>query len=339
MVVIAGRLGLLTAYTFKNRTGVANHRYFFDWLGPDLPGGPSGVPALKQRLARRGVNSRGWRLYLEYGDDLLAPLAPRWFKEEFPHNSVMHAADYLKLLQACEMDVPPPLALAESLRDWEMPDQLLTSVPPLFFRAAWKATARAEYAGDDLEDFVDREVVPLAHWFFQSGAWRSLDANQLKAGWDSLLRQREAWLAQQRRQGARDWEIPVKRVEWDAFQFVGLLTERELEDEGSAMQHCVGDYGTHCRDASLCIYSVRYRRTGKRAATISVRMLRDGRWEVDQLKGFRNSDVEERVWRAVPALLTSLEQASLMSPGEWIARFRSQSVPSPVDEDEWDCIL
>ena len=315
------------------------HRCFFDWMGPSLPQGADGMPLLKQRLARRGVNSRGWRLYLEYGDGLFAPLAVRWFKEEFTHNSVMHAVDYLKLLQACEMDVLPPRALAESLRDWEIPNQLLPSIPPLFLRAAWKAVVRAEYADDDLEDFVAREVVPLAHWFFQSGAWQSLDANQLKAGWDSLLRRREEWLAEQRRLGARDWEIPVKHVEWDAFQFVGLLTEQELQDEGSAMQHCVGDYGSRCRDGAVCIYSVRYRRTGKRAATISVRMLRNGRWEVDQLKGFRNADVEDRVWRAVPALLTSLEQASLRSPAEWIDRFRNQSSAQRVDEDECDFIF
>lgn len=294
---------------------------FRQWMGPSLPEGEGGLSTLKQRLAARGVNARGWRLYLDYGDALLEPLDEIWFSPVHPHTNVLNAVDYLKLLQACEMDVPPPLALARSLWQWDIPDLRLSLVPPLFFRAAWKATAAAEYLGEGDEAYVDGRILPVARWFFRSGFFENADPNLLKAGWSSLERRRAEWLATQRRLGLRDWDLPVRWLEWDAYRFVGLATEADLEEEGAAMSHCVGGYGDNCRETTIRVYSVRSRRSGNRVATLSVAMGRDGTWGVDQLNGPRNADVEAMVWRAVPALLSTLEQSCRAGTAEWLARF------------------
>jgi len=308
-----------------------NHALLPSWLGTSQPDQTALAP-IKQALAERGVNARAWRLYLDYGDALFTPLDEVWIDPASPDASVTNAVSYLKLLQACEMDVPPPLALAKSLPVWEIPDMDLSRVPPLLLRAAWKATAAAEYTGDDLTQFVDRKIVPVARWFFHSGACQTTDGNLLKAGWDSLAKRREAWVVEQRRLDQREWAMPVRWLEWDAYRFVGLTSKAALAEEGEAMYHCVGDYGDDCRTRPLRIYSVRYRASGRRVATLSVAMDRAGAWDIDQLKGVRNGEVEARVWHAVAALLDTLRQTCRTHPVEWLARMCEKASDYVLDD-------
>ncbi|MBV5332888.1 PcfJ domain-containing protein, partial [bacterium] len=227
---------------------------------------PVELGAIKTLLARYGINSRGWRLYLDYGDALFSPLSRPWIHPDQPFSSGPNAIAYLRILQACEMDVLPPPTLVASLARWELPDERLDRLPPLFFRAAWKAVVANSYPSYPSckqcspEDFVEKEVLPVALLLRQ----------QLWA------QEQEALAPPQKLPLGDEWNPYVRRVEWGAYRFEALTNAEQLLAEGAAMQHCVGSFADYCRSGLKRIYSVRERKSGQRVATFSLEYADDG---------------------------------------------------------------
>ncbi len=264
----------------------------------------SDLGALKSALSQRGVNSRGWRLYLDQGDAMFNPLRKAWFDGQPRSRQASAAIAWLRVVQACEMDVLPPVELVASVSEWGLPGDQLDAIPPLFLRAAWRVTIQAAYAGVDVAAFVQTEVVPLARWFFQSGAAKSAGPERLKAGWESLKRlRRESVTTESRKLSVDDWPAVVKKFESGPFSMHELCTERELQEEGDVMQHCVGSFGDTCKHEPLRIFSIRMKKGGRRVATLAIRETRRGHWDVDQLKGPRNTDPGSGLWEDIDALL------------------------------------
>jgi hypothetical protein len=313
----------------------ARHEQLAAWF--DIPTDEDGanIGSLKKALVARGVNARGWRLYLDYGDAMFEALGRPWVDADAPFSSGPNAAVFLRLLGACEMDVLPPPALVRSLRDWRIPGERLAEVPPLFLRAAWKACVAADYAGDgsatQLKRFIDEEVTPLAQWFFATQQHRKPEANQLKAGWPTLERLHQEWRLQQivqreaRSPAPAQWPVFVSAVEWEGLRFVSLASDAALLVEGDAMNHCIGGYGDRCRGGMLRAYSVREGKSGIRVATLTVEEMAPGRWKIDAIKGNYNAPVTNRVEEAAAAVMRSLEDAHAMFPSTRAQMFRARS--------------
>lgn len=266
--------------------------------------GSDDLGALKSMLTRHGVNARGWRLYLDHGDVLFAPLVPFWFDRHGKGREAAVATCWLRLLQSCEMDVLPPPELVRSIAEWKVPGNQLDTVSPLFLRAAWKSCAAAQYEDDGMDDFIEEQLIPLAQWFFGSGAYKSIDSGRIKAGWESLKRLRyESVAVEARKLGTDEWPPIVRKFESGPYRMLALSSESQLREEGEQMRHCVGTYGDLCRYSSLRIFSVRYKKTGARAATLSIKETEPGSWVFDQLQGPANADVDPSLWREADALL------------------------------------
>lgn len=290
------------------------------WLGVSTPSdtAQTDLRLLKAALADQGVNSRGWRLYVDHGDAMFLPLFA-CLRAGVNRRRILanRAVAWLRVLQACEMDVLPPPELVSSIADWAVPGGDLLQIPPLFLRAAWKAVIAAQYQTEDMdvEDFVNQSVVPLAQWFFRSGAYKNTGPDRLKAGWESLKRlRRENLAAQVGDSSAADWPPIVQRYASGPFVLVGLNRDADLEEEGATMEHCVGSYGDRCRYEPLRIYSVRRQRCATRVATLSVREAQPGQWVVDQLKGLANAKVGDLLWPEIDVLLQLLNTESLKNP-------------------------
>ena len=276
---------------------------------------PVDLGALKQALIKRQLNSRGWRLYLDYGDALFECLGRPWVDPDWMFSSAGNAATFLCLLQACEMDVLPPPELVRSMAEWNIPQNRLSLVPPAFFRTAWKACVAATYAGQSLELFIADELQPLARWFFSSGQYHALDAGQLKAGWSALQRRYRESMPPPRHATQAEWPIPVWRVEFDGLRFVALASAAELQAEGTLMHHCIGSYDDNCRLSSLRAYAVSHLKSGQRMATLTAWFNPcSGFWELDDIKGPGNAEVALRIERASDALLRSLDDANARDP-------------------------
>jgi len=169
----------------------------------------------------------------------------------------------------------------------------------------------AQYSEAGLDDFIEFQVIPMAFWFFSSNSFESIDDIRFKAGWPSLMRLRREWfIAQACTLGDEEWPPILRSHVWDTFRFTALHSESQLIEEGHIMGHCVGSYADRCRGELLRIYSVRRHKTGMRVATLSAREVRTGYWEIDQIKGPRNADVEQHLWRASKVFLDKLGYVS-----------------------------
>jgi hypothetical protein len=312
----------------------ACHKQLAAWF--DIPTDEEGpdLGLLKKALAARGVNARGWRLYLDYGDAMFEALGRPWVDADAPFSSEPNAAAFLRLLAACEMDVLPPPLLVRSLRHWRIPGERLADVPPLFLRAAWKACVAADYAGDgsglQLKRFLDDEVVPIAQWFFATQQHRESETNQLKAGWPTLKRLHLEWLLDQmlqretRSPAPAEWPVFVPVVEWEGLRMVSLASDAALIAEGHAMNHCIGGYGEDCSSGMLRAYSIRDRKSGTRVATLTVEETAPGRWNIDAINGNYNAPVAKRVEEAAAAVLRALEEAHASLPSTRAEMFRAR---------------
>lgn len=293
------------------------HQQLAAWLYPCRnENEPVDLGMLKSTLSMRGVNGRGWRLFLEYGDVLFEPLGRPWVHPTMVFSSGRNAVTWLQLLQACEMDVLPPSELVASIADWPLPNQRLTEIPPLYLRAAWKGAVAAQYQGRGLDAFVRDEVLPVSEWLFGNGLHIDPDPALMKAGWSTLfnramaIRKVPVAMSAPAETGSvlYEWDPYICRIEWGGYVFIGLTTTAALKEEGKTMQHCVGDYDENCRDGICRIYSVREKKTGLRVATCSLECTADGddlNWELDQVKGVRNAEVPRQVVVAADAVLRS----------------------------------
>jgi hypothetical protein len=282
------------------------------WLGAGLSTNKSlDLGALKTDLSKRGVSSRGWRLYLDHGDALFNPLRKNWLDKQALSKQASAAVDWLCVVQACEMDVLPPHELVASIGEWKLPGDQLNAIPPLFLRAAWKATVLAQYTDANVTDFVRNEVIPLAQWFFQSGSYQSAGPDHLKAGWESLKRLRREFVTiEAQKLSQDDWPPIIRKFESGPFVMLALCNESELVAEGEAMDNCVGTFGDICRFQPLRIFSIQQKKNKQRVATLAIKEIKSGQWEVDQLKGPSNADAGSDLWVEIDGLLQIVNAVS-----------------------------
>lgn len=297
-------------------SSVSHHR-IASWIDPRRKADdPVDLGRLKAALAARGVNRRGWRLCLDYGDAMFEPLGPMWLNPGCDTSSAENAVTWLMLLQACEMDVLPPPELVSSIHGWPLPGGALSSIPPIYFRTVWKAAVAAQYAGRSLQAFILDEVRLVTLWLCEKRLLLSPDPALMKAGWQTLLARAKAALTAPRavpppkatQTAASEWDPYVRSIEWGGYVFVALTSAADLEEEGDALQHCVGGYDEKCRDGVNRVYSVRERKSGMRVATCALECSIDDdgiRWEHEQTKGIRNTEVSREILAAADAVLRS----------------------------------
>ena len=115
----------------------------------DVEASPA-LDEIKAVLAAVGINQRGWRVLLSFGDALLAPLMPRAHGSASPSMpSFRTICALLCLIQQCEMDVLPPPELTRAWMRMRFPSakQDLGDVPVGLFRASWLEAVRRQYEG------------------------------------------------------------------------------------------------------------------------------------------------------------------------------------------------
>ncbi|MBK9440580.1 MAG: PcfJ domain-containing protein [Comamonadaceae bacterium] len=287
---------------------------------------PTAMGRLKEAVMSKRVDSRSWRLYLDYGDALFEQLGPPWIRLG-KDNTVneANALVFLRLLQACEMDVLPPPVLLRSMARWEIPDQRLDLIPPSFFRAAWKMCILGEYTAQaQIEAFVKTRIVPVCQWFFATHQHVDANHNQLKAGWVLLERRYQEFFAtrqrcelqsQQSETSPTDWLTPVLQAECDGLLFTALTHEAALQAEGERMAHCIGGYASRCRSSTLRAYSVTDSKTRQRVATLTVVYSSASQnWQIDDMKGPKNAAISSEVVMAAFGLLRCLDNATNTNP-------------------------
>lgn len=283
-----------------------SHSWLAYWLDAELPSGDD--KALRAVLAAQGVSARGARLYLDYGDRLFAPLGSAWIQRHDSARSRSSAIAWLKLLQACEMDIAPPTAFVRAIAQCCRPKAGLGSVPVMLFRAAWRGWSQASYGGQSAADFVRDELKPLFLWALHRHETHGLDPNQTRRGWAWL---RKVWQDDCRLRAlpppVREWPAACPDAIFKGVRLIPLTSKAALEDEGEVMAHCIADYffdSTLGKGAQ--VYSARDPKTLERKATVALVLGDDGRWEIDDVKAKSNHDAAPAVHAAAQALVATI---------------------------------
>lgn len=114
------------------------------------------------------------------------------------------------------------------------------------------------------------------------------------------------------------------------ISFVQLRTPAELQEEGDAMDHCVGSYAAEVARGNCVIYSVR--KAGQRVATMEIRWVYGHNRPpiVNQLRGYANAVVTDEVRKAVAEWMKGQDAFMFDSP-HMIGNL-------PIDETRWRAI-
>lgn len=275
---------------------------------------------LKVLLQKNGVNRRGWRLYLDYGDVLLESLGSKLLNPQARQQTCRHVEQVLSLLAACEMDVPPPRELMGAMAQWPVAPG---DVPPLLFRAAWKACVLYQYTQPDaiaLSTFIATEINPVMGWALRQGR-QQLNEQRLRAGWPAIRRAYlDSLVVDPHQSIGRDypeyteWQIIVRQVDYAGYRFIALGNTTDLEVESKRMQHCIATYASRCRTSMCRAYRIIQIKQPQHVGTLAVDTDYNGDWYIEQLQGQYNSELDARVTEATGAVLRAHEDACRLDP-------------------------
>ena len=275
--------------------------------------------ALRSALSEHGVNARGARLYLDYGDRLFQPLGATWIRQYDDALSLHSAIAWLKILQACEMDIAPPPDLVRAVASCCRTDAGLGSIPSVLFRAAWRGWSQAAYAGGPANSFLSEELTPVFRWAMHRIGKPGFDVHQAQRGWSWL---RNAWKEDRRNRarppGRREWAAVHDEVILKNVRLIPLTCVAALEDEGEVMEHCIAEYFQPNRLGSTAlVFSAREPDTLQRLATIALRRTDTGGWQIDDIKARDNTAPPSAVSDAAQALLGAVNRCGVAArPGE-----------------------
>jgi hypothetical protein len=276
---------------------------------------------LFNRLCKYGLNLKARGLRQPYA--LVGALGPPWEDDKVPKQSVANYVALLNLIAECEFgnELLPPRALIASIREWGIPDGKIETVPPTFFKVLWIACTQAEYheprSNLAIERFIKRKLLPMIHWYFNQGQ-NSQNANSIARSWFSFEWHYKKWFDEA---ANRKEDLEPAPYQWDAllgsqeigdFRFVALASAKALEVEGRLMEHCVADYIGRCHKGSVRIFSVRSRDSGKRLASLSLKIDEMNDWVLDELFGPGNSEVPENLEQAAKAFSAAVQHVSCL---------------------------
>lgn len=265
--------------------------------------------AIKSMLTHLGVNQRGWRMLLNFGELLYAPLRGGVMHERRPLAAIENLAAFLRLVQQCEMDVPPPPELSRAWAYMKYPGFAhdLSNVPVGLFRAAWIEAVRRQYRGSALQELLDDELPAVIEWYFRADQGRVLDWKQLRSPWVWFRQREQAWRERCTHQLLLDeWEplltVPVER---HGLRVVELLAAEAVHDEAHIMRHCIDGYIEACEAGDYRAFSIQDAITAERIATVGM-FVDEGQWVIEDVRGQDNAPADESLWEladSVRALL------------------------------------
>ena len=291
--------------------------------------------AVKCALGRHGINQRGWRLLLNYAEPLLSGLPePGDLDRVAVRHAFLSLVDFIRLVQQCETDFPPPSRFAKAWIRQEVPHRPNRS-PHLIlhiFRQAWSHYLSRDLAGADTGPLIDRELPLVLRW--ASDVYRVDVLNPSRPSWQGLVRRAEDWWRRCVHRLHLDvWQTVLnKELLHDGLHVVELLSPGAIEDEARAMRHCIDGYIDDCIDGNYRVFSIQFRKTGERVATLGIGFFED-RWMLDDLKGPENSEVNGAV-RSLATWVLCFANAGLARQLELFSACPAPTVlPDPAEPE------
>ena len=282
---------------------------------------PEPVRDLKLALRSAGVDEAGWKILLAADPAVLEAACPG-----AANRAVFDV--HCWALKACVAmgRAPAPAVMARLVApNGREPGARRRLDPGALGEGFWTPFLRAlgrrlaTVHGDDaLRHFLDGEFEDVYDWL----EWDepAIDANQARAGWPWMLRQRRLWeeRERQRAHAERDdlrWPVPLRDFAFEQFRVTALADSVELWEEGQAMRHCSRTWAAHCKRGKAVLFSIRFA-DGRRAATGSIEHFK-GQWRAGSVRLFGNLPAGPRLWRVAHAFAEACNSAgsSVIQPG------------------------
>jgi hypothetical protein len=265
--------------------------------------------AIKAMLTRLGVNQRGWRMLLSFGESLFSPLMGSFMQERRPLSAIENFSAFLRLVQQCEMDVPPPRELSQTWAQMTYPSSAfhLNDVPLCIFRAVWLEAVRRQYQGCAFTELLEKELPLVVRWGLLSA--QVIHPNQLRHPWVWFHQQASNWSERCAHVLYMDEWSPLLRtaIEDEGVRVVELLSAEAVQDEARIMRHCIDNYLDACEEGDYRVFSVQRITTGERLVTIGI-FIEDGRWKIEDVREQGNEEAPEAFWEMAESVLHSVNR-------------------------------
>ena len=173
----------------------------------------------------------------------------------------------------------------------------------------------AQKSGSTSGRLLYSDVELILRWLAREGFARGFPARN--ATWASLVLHADEWSAEEERKSRAaamqaeekrkgraeamqaEWSVDVPAWSEEAVMFSALRNRNALGAEGAQMRHCAAQYAWRCASGSSIIYRVEGNLPDGKIvrATVEFAWLEwSGTWQVAQISGKKNSEVDQRVW-------------------------------------------
>ncbi len=305
------------------------------WLGihqsGHLDGGEKRYPtnevlkALKDAARRAGLTKGGW----SYLCRLDAQQVRRLVGDNERNFVRLGGIRVINLL--ARTGEPPPdsrvviAQIISLLREVSANDDSQLSTLSAFVSAALRALKGWEGTKTEFTD----ELSFVSDWFRQEylGEGRARpDAGRMSVEWSWFLGKAEVWHREgfgvpPRKRGIR-WESLLGPFRLYGYDVIPLVTVGQLYDEANEMEHCIVTYEKRCLEGVSRVFSIRER--DQTRATFEL-ALRYDRWELIQVRGWRNS-------RPSPACKVIAVETLVRFRTAWVKHKQDQAGPDPAGQ-------
>lgn len=248
------------------------------------------IGALRSHCFDRGMTPAGWRFLCRFGawafEGMLDP-------DPTAEVSLENLIAWVQWQAEAGLQQPLPAAYAETVlasgaMSWHPDQYAVVVVDPRLARIA-----EAHAPGPQGEG---REPIDIDEWEDVLEWWAETqpepDRNQWQSGWPAIRRLHQRWFTQAM---SEPWDCPLEPATLDGWRVRPLVCGRDLFAEAERMRHCAASYLHKCLEGSQRFFTVEEPNSGKPVATFNLE-LRDGRWEVGDVRGKCNARPEPGMW-------------------------------------------
>ncbi len=298
----------------------------FLW-GNHLPLVQDPVAEMRDYFRSCGITEAAWRFVHKHGSRLFRAA---WEIAE-NKSKLAVSVSYLQILQSAGLPPPPAPSLAVA---WFR--CFIGLRGRLQFRGDWcKAHPTVVRAvllegdkrrrGSGFAQFVG-EAVGVFHWAMETSL--SLNPQQARSGWKWLYRNWRAWRESRKREDelcGLSWQSHLPRRAVGRFEIVPIESGLGLFEEAMAMHNCADTLVRDCVENSVRMFSVRSSSTGRRIATLGIKLYFKT-WTEYQVKRAANRPATYELEQLAIIVARLYTQRSRAASGQTVVESNSQAV-------------
>ncbi len=254
---------------------------------------------LKSYLMNKGISSKGWRYFCQYGDAMFELL---WVSQS-SHNYLEVAINYLHVLDKAGC---PDLPTSQFQKQWfsfygdsfgykQEDSYVWDNIPIQMLKVMFNHLFQ-------LKCFSDEEMNKLEKVFQWLDVMKPVfDRNQLKSTWSWFVKKADDWYRDTKLKLQAEnlsWKpvFNLKEIYMDGFLIYELGNAYQLFEASIILRNCLDTYSNLCMSNQKRLFTVYENKKQKRPmAAIGLEWSDDEQWSIFEIKGFANQSVNDEM--------------------------------------------